>query len=229
MPSIFSLQLLVCFCTYSSVISSFFLFSLQLCATLDHFGYPAPLFSGWRQACWYNLHLTEVWLRDIHQNIINGCEPLPMIGAMLSVLPPQEEDIPESMPAATRTNAATTSSNPTSAAQPTVAQKEPWNRKLHDQAVSSTIGISAGHKLIQLDSPGSAASSHGKRGRSPSKRIRTRSLTDAHCVQRPLLQQILQLLWNTVRARLQKVTLMVIKGVYYECFAVTCGTDFEYF
>ena len=92
---------------------------------LDHFEYPAPLFSVWRQAHWYNLHLTEVWLREIHQNIINGRKPLPMIGAMLAKLPPWEENVSGSSPTTAQTNAVTSSSNPVLAAWPTVAQKEP--------------------------------------------------------------------------------------------------------
>ena len=104
---------------------SLVLFSLQLCTMLDHFGYPAPLFSVWRQARWYNLHLTEVWLCEIHQNIIDGREPLPMIGAMLVDLPPREENVSGSSPATAPTNAVTSSSNPVLAAWPTVAQKEP--------------------------------------------------------------------------------------------------------
>ena len=73
---------------YSISLLSFLV--VWLCTTLDHFGYPAPLFSVWRQAQWYNLHLTEVWLHEIHQNIIDAREPLPMIGVMLADLPPQE-------------------------------------------------------------------------------------------------------------------------------------------
>ena len=92
---------------------------------LDHFGYPAPLFLVWRQAHWYNLHLTEVWLCEICQNIIDSREPLPTIRAMLVDLPSREENISESSPATAPTNAVTSSSNPALAAQPTVAQKEP--------------------------------------------------------------------------------------------------------
>ena len=138
-----------------------FLSSLWLCATLDHFGYPAPLFSGWRQAHWYNLHLTEGWLCDICQNIIDGHEPLPTIGVMLADLPPQE-NVLEPSSATAPTNAITSSSGPVFAAQPTVAHKEPQNRALHEQAVGSTIRIGIGHKPTLLDPPGSIASSHGK-------------------------------------------------------------------
>ena len=126
---------------------------------LDHF---APLFSVWRQAHWYNLHLTEVWLREIHQNIIDGHEPLPMIGEMLVDLPPWEENVSGSSPATTPTNAVTSSSNPALAAWPTVAQKEPQNCALHEQVVGSTVGIGTSHKPTRLDSPGSAAPLHGK-------------------------------------------------------------------
>ena len=149
---------------------SLVLFSLWLCTTLDHFGYPAPLFSVWRQAHWYNLHLTEVWLCEIRQNIIDGREPLPMIGAMLVDLPPREENVSGSSPTTAPTNAVTSSSNPTLVAQPTVAQKEPRNHVLHEQAVGSTIGIGASCKPTRLDSPSSAAPLHGKRGRSPSRK-----------------------------------------------------------
>ena len=137
---------------------------------LDHFGYPAPLFSGWRQACWYNLHLTEVWLREIHRNIIDGCKPLPTIGAMLADLPPQEENVPESSSVTAPTNAVTSSSSPALAAQPTVAHKEPQNLVLHEQVVGLTIGIDASRKPTRLDPPSSAASSHGKQSRSPSRK-----------------------------------------------------------
>ena len=98
---------------------------------LDHFGYPAPLFSGWRQAHWYNLHLTEVWLHDIHQNIIVGHEPLPMIGVMLADLLPWEENVLESLSVTTPTNAVASSSSLVLTAQPTVAHKEPRNCVLH--------------------------------------------------------------------------------------------------
>ena len=112
--SIASHRLLSLSCIHAQIITSFlsFLSSLWLCTMLDHFGYPAPLFSGWRQAHWYNLHLTEVWLREICQNIIDGCEPLPTIRAMLADLPPQEENVPESPSVTTPTNTVTSSSSP---------------------------------------------------------------------------------------------------------------------
>ena len=59
-------------------------------------------------------------------------------------------------------------------------------------------------------------------------RIRTRSLNDAHRVRKPFPQWILRLSRNMVPAHLRKVTLMVIKGVYHECFAVAHCTDFDY-
>ena len=136
---------------------------------MDHFGYPAPLFSEWRQAHWYNLHLTEVWLREIHQNIIDGCEPLPTIGAMLVDLPPWEENVPESPSVTAPTNAVTSSSSPVLATQATVAHKEPQNHVLHEQVVGLTTRIGTGSKPTQLDPPGSATSSCGKRSRSPSR------------------------------------------------------------
>ena len=144
---------------------SLVLFSLRLCTMLDHFGYPAPLFSVWRQARWYNLHLTEVWLHEICQNIFDGCEPLPTIRAILADLPPWEENVSGSSPATAPTNAVTSSSNLALAAWPTVAQKEPRNCKLHKQAVGSTISIGSSRKPTRLDSSGSATPLHGKQGR----------------------------------------------------------------
>ena len=128
---------------------------------MDHFGYPAPLFLGWRQAHWYNLHLTEVWLCDIRQNIIDGRKPLPTIQAMLVDLPCWE-NIPEPSSATAPTNTITSSSGPAFATQPTVAHKEPQNHALHEQAVGSTVSIGIGHKPTLLDPPGSTASSRGK-------------------------------------------------------------------
>ena len=58
-------------------------------------------------------------------------------------------------------------------------------------------------------------------------RIRT-SINDAHLVRRPFPRWILQLPRNMVPAHLRKVTLMVIKGIYHECFAATHCTDFNY-
>ena len=154
----------------TSFISPLFFFSLWLCTMLDHFGYPAPLFLVWRQARWYNLHLTEVWLCKIHQNIIDGRESLPTIRAMLADLPPWEENISGSPPATAPTKAVTSSFNPALATQPTVTQKEPRNRVLYEQAVGSIIGIGADRKPTRLDSPSSAAPLHGKQGRSPSRK-----------------------------------------------------------
>ena len=93
-----------------------------------------------------------------------------MIGAMLADLPPWEENVSGSSPATAPTKAVTSSSNPALATQPTVAQKEPQNCTLYEQVVGLTIGIGTGCKPTQLDSPGSAAPLHGKRGRSPSRK-----------------------------------------------------------
>ena len=89
---------------------------------------------------------------------------------MLAVLPSREENVLESLPVTAPANVATFSSNLGFAAWPTVAQKEPQNCVLHEQAEGLTIGIGAGHKPTRLDSPSSAASSHGKQGRSPSRK-----------------------------------------------------------
>ena len=111
-----------------------------------------------------------MWLHEIHQNIIDGHEPLPTIGAMLAVLPPQEENVPESSSVIAPTSAVTSSSIPVLAARPTVAHKEPQNRMLHKKAVGSTVGVGASHKPTRLDPPESVTSSHGKQGKSPSRK-----------------------------------------------------------
>ena len=59
-------------------------------------------------------------------------------------------------------------------------------------------------------------------------RKKTRSLNNAHCVWRPFPRWILWLPRNMVPARLWKVMLTVIKGVYHERFAVTHCTNFDY-
>ena len=142
---------------------------------------------------------------------------------------PEEENVSESSPATAATNAVISSSNPALVAWPTVAQKEPQNCALYKQAVGSTVGIGACHKPTQLDSPGSATPLHGNRGRSPIPgRIRTRSLNNTHCMQRPFPRWILRLLRNMVPAHLRKVTLTIIKGDYHERFAATHCTDFDY-
>ena len=98
-----------------------------------------------------------------------------MIGAMLADLPPQEENVPESSSVTTPTNAVTSSSSLVLAAQPTMAHKEPRNHALHKQVVGLTIGVGASHKPTRLDPPGSAASSHGKQSRSPSRKSNDKS------------------------------------------------------
>ena len=132
----------------------------------------------------------------------------------------------ESSPATTPTNAVTSSSNPTLAAWPTVAQKEPRNCALHEQVVGSVLAPATnplGWILPILPPP-----FMGNKVDPYPGRIRTRSLNNAHCVRRPFPQWILRLPQNMIPARLQKVMLMVIKGVYHECFAVTHCTDFDY-
>ena len=89
---------------------------------------------------------------------------------MLVDLPPWEENVPESSSVTTPTNAVTSSSSLALTARPTVAQKEPQNHALHKQVVGSTVGVGAGYKPTQLDPPGFAASSHGKRSRSLSRK-----------------------------------------------------------
>ena len=59
-------------------------------------------------------------------------------------------------------------------------------------------------------------------------RIRTTSLNNTHRMQRPFPWWILRLSRNMVPARLRKVMLMAIKGVYHERFAATHCTDLDY-
>ena len=131
--------------------------------------------------------------------------------------------------AATSTNTATFSSNPASAAWPTVAQKEPRNCALHKQAVGLTIGIVLAVNPSRWILPVLLPPLMGNEVGPHPGRIRTKSLNDAHCVRRPSLWQTLWLLRIMVPARLQKVTQMMIKGVYHECFVVTYRINFEYF
>ena len=58
--------------------------------------------------------------------------------------------------------------------------------------------------------------------------VRTKGLNDAHHMRRPFPQWTLRPLRNMVPARLQKVMMMVIKGVYHEHFAVTSCIHFGY-
>ena len=89
---------------------------------------------------------------------------------MLADLPPREENVPESSSVTAPTKAVTSSSSPVLAAWPTVAHKEPRNHTLHEQAVGLTVDVGTGHKPTRLDPPGTAASSHGKRSRSLSRK-----------------------------------------------------------
>ena len=138
-----------------------FICSLRLCAILDHFGYPAPLFSGWQQAQWYNLHHTESWLCKLRKDILDGHEPLPTIVAMLaevSALKPQTGLSPGSGPAP--------SGPVTPRPHPKVAQKEPRRHGVSQPTVSSTVGIGLGRKPVTLPSASESKVKKGKHGRS---------------------------------------------------------------
>ena len=195
---------------------------------LDHFGYPAPLFSVWRQACWYSLHLTEVWLHEIRQNIIDGCELLPTIRAMLVDLPPREENVSGFLPAAAPTNAVTSSSNWMLAAWPTVAQKEPRNSRCTSKRWARPLVLAPAANPLGWILPVLPLPFMGNEVDPCPGRIRTKSLNDAHHVRRPFPRWILRLSRNMVPARLRKVTFTVIKGVYHKRFAATHCTDFDY-
>ena len=41
------------------------LYSLQVSAVLDHFGYPAPNLDQWQQRIWYNLEATQEVLHQM--------------------------------------------------------------------------------------------------------------------------------------------------------------------
>ena len=60
-------------------------------------------------------------------------------------------------------------------------------------------------------------------------RVRTKSLNDAHHVRKPFPWWTLRPLRNMVPAHLRKVMMMVIKGVYHGCFAVTSCIHFWLF
>ena len=137
-----------------------FICSLRLCAVLDHFGYPAPLFSGWQQAQWYNLHHTESWLRKLRKDILDGHEPLPTIGAMLAEVSapgPQAGPSPGSGPAPI--------GPVTPRPHPKMAQKEPRKHHVPQPMVGSTVGIGLGRKPVALPSPSESRLKKGKRGR----------------------------------------------------------------
>ena len=51
--------------------------SLQVCAVLDHFGYPAPPIGDWRHVKWYNLRLVQQTLEEMQQRVTSGLTPLP--------------------------------------------------------------------------------------------------------------------------------------------------------
>ena len=51
--------------------------SLQVCAVLDHFGYPAPPIGDWRHVKWYNLRLVQQTLEEMQQRVTSRLTPLP--------------------------------------------------------------------------------------------------------------------------------------------------------
>ena len=135
--------------------------SLRLCAVLGHFGYPAPLFSGWQQAQWYSLHQTEAWLRKLRKDILDGHEPLPTIGAMLAEVSDPVLCAHPSPGGGSASNGLTTPRS-----HPKVAQKEPRRHPVPQSSVGSTVGIGFGRKPVVLPSLSASKPKKGKRGRS---------------------------------------------------------------
>ena len=125
--------------------SDFVFFSLRLCAILDHFGYPAPLFSGWQQAQWYSLPKTEAWLRKLRKDILDGHELLPTIGAMLARVPGLGSEANPSPG-----NRLAPSGSTTPRPRPVVTQKEPRKHPVPPSSVGSTVGLGLGRKPVAL-------------------------------------------------------------------------------
>ena len=73
---------------HASTLLSSLLYSLQVSAVLDHFGYPAPHLDQWQQHIWYDLGATQEVLHQMRIRLLRG---LPAIAS-----PPRAESPPSS-------------------------------------------------------------------------------------------------------------------------------------
>ena len=73
---------------HASTLLSSLLYSLQVSAVLDHFGYPAPHLDQWQQRVWYDLGATQEVLHQMHIRLSRG---LPTIAS-----PPRAKSPPPS-------------------------------------------------------------------------------------------------------------------------------------
>ena len=153
------------------LLPSSLLYSLQVCAVLDHFGYPAPHLDQWQQRVWYDLGATQEVLHQMHIHLSRG---LPTIAS-----PPRAESPPPSRrPAATPicpvheggfvktskgessapSTASTGPSSPAGTTSPQTEIKKKRKRKSVKRTVTSeTVSPPEKRKKIISESPDSQA------------------------------------------------------------------------
>ena len=132
--------------------------SLQVCAVLDHFGYPAPPIGDWRHMKWYNFRLVQQTLEEMQQRVTSGLTPLPPL-QIASSSGPSAGSITPPGPSAS-----------SSQARPEVAQKAPRSRvgKAQLVAASQKRSRGGGSKGICLeDSSASGRTKWRKRSNQP--------------------------------------------------------------
>ena len=132
--------------------------SLQVCAVLDHFGYPAPPIGDWRHVKWYNLQLVQQTLEEMQQRVTSGLTPLPPLQITSSSGPSAGSTAPPDPSASSRQ------------ARPEVVQKAPHSNagKAQLAAASQKRGCGGGSKGIRLeDSSASGGAKRRKRSNQP--------------------------------------------------------------
>ena len=130
--------------------STLYFCSLQVCAVLDHFGYPAPPIGDWRHVKWYNLRLVQQTLEEMQQRVTSGLTPLPPLQITSSFGPSAGSTAPPGPSASS------------SQARPEVTQKAPCSKagKAQLVATSQKRGHGGGSTGIHLED--SSASGRAK-------------------------------------------------------------------
>ena len=150
---------------------SWFLYSLQVSAVLDHFGYPAPHLDQWQQRVWYDLGATQ---EVLHQMLIRLSPGLPAVAsppraespspshrpAAVPIHPTREEEFIKASKGGSSapSTASTGPSPPVATTSPKMEIKKKRKRKSVKRTVTSQmVGLPEKRKKLISESPDSQA------------------------------------------------------------------------
>ena len=150
---------------------SWFFYSLQVSAVLDHFGYPAPHLDQWQQHVWYDLGATQEVLHQMRIRLSRGLpavasppraeSPCPSCRpAAAPIHPTHEEEFVKASKGGSSapSTASTGQSPPTVSTSPKTEIKKKRKRKsVKRTVISKTVSLPEKRKKIISESPDSQA------------------------------------------------------------------------